>query len=199
MNVVYILTIGIAYRRIIRVMRFNLERLITEARRGNKDAFGEIYNLFLDKIYRYVYFSVKNREIAEDVTQETFFKCWKALPTFSEKKGTLSSFLFAIARNLIIDLSRKKRAVSLELVKDYQLIDAKKVDEDIIQEEENTLLAEALSKLEEKEKHMVVLRFFEELSFAEIGKIMGKREVTVRVALHRIIKSVKAEIIRNEN
>ncbi len=180
-------------------MRPDLKKLIDQAKNGDEEAFGKIYNLFLTKIYRYTYFSVRNRELAEDITQEAFLKCWGALSSFSAKKGSFSSFLFAIARNLIVDYSRKKKQISLEVVKDYQLLDTKNVDEDIIREEENKILAKALSKLEEKEKNILVLRYFEDLSFADIGRIVGKKEATVRVALHRILKFVKTEIINNEN
>ncbi|MCL4353182.1 sigma-70 family RNA polymerase sigma factor [Patescibacteria group bacterium] len=180
-------------------MDSDLKKLIEKAREGDNEAFGKIYDLFLSRIYRYIYFSIRNREAAEDLTQETFLRCWKNISSFSQKRGSFVSFLFTIARNITIDWTRKKKQVSLELVEDHQLADNIEIDKNVIRQEENQLLLKALSKLKEKEKNIIILRFFEELSFAEIGRIVGKKEATVRVSLHRILKVMREEIINHEN
>ena len=92
-----------------------LDNLTKLAQKGDKNAFGEIYNLFYKKIYRYCMYNLNNQELALDVCQDAFLKAWKSLPTFTKTEtGTLQAYLFRIAKNLIIDGSRKKKAESLE-------------------------------------------------------------------------------------
>lgn len=170
-------------------MADDLSKLITRAQRKDRDAFGEIYNLFLKRIYRFVYFSVRDQKLAEDITQDTFLRAWRSLASFSLSRGSFQAFLFAIARNLVIDWYRKKKEISLEAIADpsYQ----EHVDEKIIQDEQKQQLNRALVKLKFLERQIVTLRYFEELSFFEIGKVVHLSEGAVRVRLHRILKQLK--------
>src|SRR5579864_2871218 len=93
----------------------NLEELIQKAQKGDKDAFGQLYKDYYQRIYRYCKVNCFYQDaLAEDLCQETFVKAWKAMPSFTlEKGGTFQAFLFRIARNLIIDFSRKKKSVNI--------------------------------------------------------------------------------------
>lgn len=169
-----------------------INQLIKRAQKGDKDAFGEIYKLFLKQIFRFLYFSVRNYELAQDLTQNTFFKAWRALPSFSIPHGSFRAFLFTIARNLAIDESRKKKEIPLEAISEYP---SKEDPQEYIQiEETKKLVWEALDKLDPEDKYMVVLRFFEEFEYEEIAKTLGKKEGTVRVGLHRILKKLKSHL-----
>lgn len=170
-------------------MTDDLSRLIVRAQNGEKDAFGQIYSLFLKRIYRFIYFAVRNRQLAEDITQDTFLRAWRSFSSFSQSHGSLQAFLFAIARNLVIDWYRKKKDIPLKTVADPGYKDD--VDEKIAQDEEKQKLTHALAKLKFDQKQLVILRYFEELSFVEIGKVVGSREGTVRVRLHRILGQLK--------
>lgn len=174
----------------------DISRLIELAKEGDKDAFGKIYQTFLGKIYRFIYFSVRDKSLAEDLTQNTFIKAWKALPSFTEKKASFQTFLFTIARNTVIDYTRKKKNVSLELIENIE--SHENIEELTFQKEEKEMVTRALSKLDYFEKHIVILRFFEEMSFAEIGEIVDKKEGAVRVHIHRILKKLKEIIERTQ-
>ena len=178
-------------------MEDDLSKLIVRAQRKDKDAFGQIYNLFLKRIYRFVYFSVHNHEQAEDITQNTFLRAWRSLVSFSTSRGSFQAFLFAIARNLVIDWYRKKKEISLEAITDpsYQ----EDTSEKITQDEEKQQLNRVLSKLKFLERQIVTLRYFEELSFFEIGKVVHLSEGAVRVRLHRILKQLKIYLKEQEN
>lgn len=166
-----------------------LNQLIQRAQKGDKDAFGEIYNLFLKQVFRFLYFSLRNYELAEDLTQITFFKAWRALSTFSLSRGSFRTFLFTIARNLAIDESRKKKEIPLEAIEGYP---SKEDPEEYIQiEETKKLVWEALDKLDPEDKYVVVLRFFEEFEYKEIAKTLDKKEGAVRVGLHRILRKLR--------
>src|SRR5437868_6275116 len=105
-------------------MDHDLEALIHKAKDGDHKAYGEIYKLFYKRIYRYCHINVYDEEIAADICQETFVKAWKSLSGFSLKNGgSLQAYLFRIARNLIIDLSRKKKEVSIEFAENAETIE----------------------------------------------------------------------------
>lgn len=168
----------------------DLEKLLLSAQKGDKNAFGKIYNLFMKRIYRYCYLNSGRIEAAEDICQETFIKAWKSLPSFSLfKGGSFQAFLFRIARNCIIDLSRKKKELPLENALEVETVE--RVEDCVDREERISQVRQALSALREEEKHLVVLRFFEELSFNEISKILDIKEGALRVKTHRILIKLK--------
>ena len=168
-----------------------LSKLIERAQKGDRDAFGQIYNLFYRRIYRYCKFNLAGE--AQDICQETFLRAYKSLGKFSEKRGgSFQAYLFAIARNLIIDYRRKKKDV---LLKEYQDIgEEDDLDERIDKKRENQKLKEAIAKLAETDRQIVVLRYFEEMTTYEVAKAVGMREGALRVRLHRTLKKLK-EII----
>ncbi len=168
----------------------DLTQLIILAQEGDRDAYGKIYGVYYRRIYRYCLFNTRSRELAQDICQETFVKAWKALPAFSLKKGSsLQAFLFKIARNLIIDISRKKKTESLENY--HGLVSEEDLEGQIDKREENKVLRRAISELSEKERQIIVLHYFEELSGAEIAKVVGMREGALRVRTHRTLKKLK--------
>lgn len=168
----------------------DLNLLTLKAQKGDKEAFGKIYVYFYKRIYRYCYFNLKAAEAAEDITQETFIKAWKSLPTFRIKKGgSLQAYLFRIARNLIIDLSRKKKEVTLDSIGE---IEKEEDFEELIDKKTDTeKVRKALAKLDDLEKQIVLLRFFEDLSFTEVSKVTGVAEGNLRVKVHRTLKKLK--------
>lgn len=170
-------------------MASELKKLIERAQLGNKDAFGRIYELFFSKIYRFIYFSLGDKELSEDLAQNTFLRCWRSLQSFSDTKGSFQAFLFTIARNILIDWYRKKKEVSLEKVEDPASLE--NIESEAVKKEEKEIVWNALLRLKEFEKQVVILRYFEELSFADIAKIVGKKETAVRVKLHRTLKKMK--------
>lgn len=175
----------------------DISKLVKRVQKKDKEAFGEIYNLLFKQIFRYLYFSVRNKELAQDLTQDTFFKAWKSVSSGSTSNGSFKSFLYTIARNLVIDYYRKKKEVSLDSVGEY--VDHILVEgpEDLIaQDEEKEMVNKALSKLNDNERQFIVLRFFEELRFSEMARILDKGEGSVRVATHRVLKKLKG-ILKN--
>lgn len=168
----------------------HLSKLITKAQKGDQDAFGQIYNLFYNRIFRYCKFNSKNTSIAQDICQETFLKAWKSLPTFSQKGGSFQAYLFRIARNLIIDLSRKKKEESLENYKETLEI-KESIEEKIDNEESINKIKLALKELTHDERQIIILRYFEDLTKLEVAKVMGIREGNLRVKTYRALKKLK--------
>jgi len=174
------------------------KKLIKEAKKGSENAFGVLYTTFLSRIYRYILSYVYDSHIAEDLTQETFLKAWKYLPKYSTKKGTFQAFLYRIARNISIDHQRKRKHKVLNIEFGENVTTGEDFEEKLIADEKIKKVHEALSGLKELERQLVILRFFEELPFAEIAKIVGKREGAVRVKTFRAIKKLKDIYTKNE-
>ncbi len=171
--------------------------IVSSIQTDDKDTFAEIYRLFFKKIYRFVYFSVRNKDLAEDIAQETFLKAWKAFTTFSPKKGTVQSFLYTIARNLVIDWQRKKKPVSIDLF--YETIqDGKNIEEDFARKQNQEVIHYVMGSLSDLEKHIVIMRYFEEMTFFQIAQVIGEKEGAIRVKLHRTLKKMK-QYIENKN
>jgi RNA polymerase sigma-70 factor, ECF subfamily len=163
---------------------------IKRAQNGDKNAYGELYKQYYVRIYRYCRINMYNQPIADDVCQEVFIRAWKALPRFSLKDGgTFQAFLFRIARNLIIDLSRKKKEISIEQVekisKDDNLI------EGIARKEDIEKVRKALAKLSDIDRQIIILRYFEDMSHSEVAKVINIREGALRVRTIRLLKKLK--------
>ncbi len=168
--------------------------LVEQAKKGDKFAFGLLYKEFMPRIYRYILYLVSDTQKAEDLTQETFLKTWKYLPKFSSKKGTFQAFVYRIARNLVIDYQRKKKAVLLGIEFSKKLASNENVEEGYERHEKVGELKKALSKLAEFDRELIVLRYFEELSFREIAKTVKKKEGSIRVRVHRALAVLKENI-----
>ncbi len=171
----------------------DLDNLTKLAQKGDKNAFGAIYNLFYKKIYRYCMYNLNNQQQALDICQDTFLKAWKSLPSFSQTPtGTLQAYLFRIAKNLIIDNSRKKKTESLELHQNLQT--DSHFEEAIDTKDDIHKLNSAIATLPEKEKQIIILHYFEKLPGAQISKIVGVKEGALRVRTHRIINKLKEKL-----
>lgn len=168
----------------------DINTLITRAKKGDRNAFGEIYRQYLRRIYRFVYYFLGDSNLAEDLSQDTFIRAWRALPNFREERGTLQAFLFAIARNLVIDYQRKRKATALD-DKVLAIRSEENVEGEYVVKEERKKAKAALARLAPDEKEVVLLRFFEELSYKEIAQITKENEGAVRVKVFRILKKLR--------
>lgn len=163
--------------------------LVLKSRLGDKDAFASIYNKYVNKIYRFAFYKTSSKEIAEDITSQTFLKLWEMIAQGGQIK-TLQALLYQIARNLIIDhyRSKKNTEVPLEFETDKQTIH---IDERIHSKIDNELLRPAVMQLKEEYREVVILRYIEELSISEIAKIVDKSRGNVRTLTHRALNELK--------
>lgn len=173
-----------------------LTNLIQKAKKQEKDAFGKIYEIFYRRIFRFCKFNTRSSEIAQDICQETFIKAWKSLPSFKERGGSLQAYIFKIARNLIIDAKRKKKEERLPKYQEIETND--NLDEKITREENASKVQKALDKLDDLEKQIIILHYFEDMTGREIAQIVGIKEGNLRVKTHRALKKLKEIIGDNE-
>ncbi len=161
--------------------------------------FEELYLEFSDKIYKYIYWQTQDPYLAEDFTGEVFTRVWKNWKKF--KPDFSQAFLYRIAKNILIDFWRKnknKKELSLETSIEEGIEPS--YDEDMIGEIQKSSdiqnLHEAINKLPENLKEVVILRFIEELPAKEVGEILNITQVNVRVLQYRALQKLK-EIFKN--
>jgi len=140
---------------------------------GDVEAFGILYNTFVNQIFRYVFYQINDRMKAEDITQEVFIKSWKSIQTCRGKEDTFSAWLYRIAHNQTVDTIRKsKPEISLELIDPVGSANPE-TEAEKAQEWQKT--AAALKNLPEPQRQLIILKFLEGAENDEIGDIMGKR------------------------
>ena len=174
--------------------------LATRAGRGDAQAFGVLYDRYVDAVYRYAFYRVRNEAEAEDVTSDVFFKALRAIPRYRPRQPFLA-WLYRIARNALIDRARRSRTqVSFEDALAHPDAD-RVVDPDVslLAASDSMTLRAALAQLTPLQQEVVVLRYVEGLDTKQIGRIVGRRDGTVRgiefralAALQRLIPSREA-------
>lgn len=156
--------------------------------------FERIYNLYFREVYSFVLLLSRNEKIAEEITQETFFKALKNIDTF---KGhcKLSVWLCQIAKNTYFTyLDKQKRFDTNEIP---EQVSQKSMEEMILRKEDNFRLHKILHHLEEPYKEVFTLRVFGELSFKEISEIFEKTESWARVTFHRAKRKIR-DLLKEE-
>ena len=184
---------------------FGGEQILFLRLKKNKDkqAFIEAYDLYIDQIFRFVFFKVGSKEEAEDITSMVFLKCWNYIYEGNlADYQTLKPLLYKIARNTIIDHYRKnqnRQQVSLDDIDNtiVAIDDKQNPEEEIsVSFDFQKVMEEKLPQLKDEYREVIVLRFINELSIAEISKILGKTNGNVRVMIHRALESLQ-QLVRD--
>jgi RNA polymerase sigma-70 factor (ECF subfamily) len=167
-----------------------LKIILKKAQNGDGEAFGLIYDHFSVKIYRFIFFRIGHKEVAEDVLADTFVKGWQKIHQVNSPQA-LSAWLYQIAKNNIIDYYRiKKETVSLDAVEDFLEDEVNPVDLTSLNIEQKNLLS-LVEQLPEDQQQVIKYKFFEDLANEEIAYIMDKSEGAIRVIQHRAITRLK--------
>ena len=169
---------------------FDVDALVFSAQEGDKSAFGEIYDLFFDPIYRYVYFRVPVSEV-DDLVEVVFIKAWMNLEKYEKRDVQFSAWLFRIAHNVIIDFRRQHRSLG---VLDESLEDKSESSMPKTVTQKNMTsqaLRMAVEQLKEPYKQVITMKFLIGLSNTEIAEVLGEREGNIRVLQFRALKELK--------
>jgi len=170
-----------------------IKTLINKAKEGDSQAFGKLYDLFVDQIYRFCLIKTGDTDVAQDITSETFLRVKRYLDRYKHKN--FRAYLYTIARNLIVDYY-KRQAKTTRLLEVSLIVDEKEdVEAKMIKKQEAKQLYKAMSKLNRNYLDVITLRFIEGLSVKETAQILGRTGVSVRVIQHRALK--KLEILLN--
>lgn len=159
------------------------QQWIRQAQAGDREAFAALVGCYWPRINRWLYGLTQNTHTAEELTQEVFLKAWTALRSFS---GTgFRAWLFTIAGNALIDLRRSPKAAPTQELPESLSSNEPSPAANVVTRESLALVLESCARLPEHFRAPLLLRTQEDLSFAEIAKVLGIREVTVRWRIFR--------------
>jgi RNA polymerase sigma-70 factor (ECF subfamily) len=166
--------------------------LVKNAANGDVEAFGQLYDVYLDKIFRYVYYHVPDRMAAEDISQEVFVKAWKAIKSCRGRESTFLAWLYRIAHNHLVDHHRRQRKCkSLET----QLMSTKSTSVEMAELDLGELeLTKALCCLPEEHRSIIILKFIEGFSNQEIGQITKKSQGAIRITQMRALSRLRKHL-----
>lgn len=179
--------------------------LIRFSQSGDPDAFACLYETHLDRIHRYIYFRVFDRELAEDLTSLVFLKVWEHLGTFKNGYIPFVGWLYRIAHNTVIDYYRtRKTVIALEDVDVLKLSHSDNVDEKLDLNTCSQELAEALKELTSTQREVLILRFILGLTTMEIADKLKKGRGAIRAlqmrGLRRLAQdpAIHSQLIHDE-
>lgn len=159
-------------------------------------AFGELYERHVKRIYNYIYYRTGNHHDAEDLTERVFHRAMQHIARYQDRGVPFSAWLYRIAHNLVVNWHRdRKRRRILPL--DALIVSTLKSEapEHLTeQREEQAMLLKAIRRLPQERQQLLVLKFADRLSNAEIGRVMGRSEGAVKSLYHRTLIALRDEI-----
>jgi RNA polymerase sigma-70 factor, ECF subfamily len=154
--------------------------------------FGQIYHLYVQSIFRYLYSRIGSLPEAEDATAQTFLAALEALDRYRHE-GHLAAWLFSIARRKAMDHFRTQRPqVPLENAENVS--SETDVLQQVIQAEQIAALAKLIAALPEEEHELIRLRYIAGLSFSEIGRLLNRNEAAVKKSLYRLLARLQSQL-----
>jgi RNA polymerase sigma-70 factor (ECF subfamily) len=179
-------------------MTTNTDKIIVkQVKEGDIPAFSQLIERYQDMAFTLALSIVKNREEAEEVTQDSFMKAFKSIGSFQEK-SLFSSWLYRIVYNTAISKHRLKKPVTTELdTKEMRAFEHQHANETtgkLETSERKKILKQALAKLNEDEAYLIILYYYKELSVDEIQKITGLTISNIKVKLHRARKQLHEQL-----
>lgn len=179
------------------------KRLIKQAKRGDREAFAEIVELYKDKIFQLAYRMTGNRQEAEDIAQETFLRVYANINQYNEGYK-FSTWIYRIATNLCIDRARKKKpdfsldekAAGTEGLDWYSRLSSpdKTPEETVVTQELQNHVQDAITQLSPKYRSIMILRYIEDLSLQEISELLKLPITTIKTRIHRGREALRGKL-----
>jgi RNA polymerase sigma-70 factor, ECF subfamily len=171
--------------------------LVGRAGEGDASAYGCLYDRYIDQIYRYVYFRVRNQAEAEDLTELTFLKTFELVQKDGDKIVYFKAWIYRTAHNLVIDHYRTRKNPA-DLDEAVNVHDPDPLPETaVIKGEEDVLLHRMVGKLEGIYQQVITCRFINGFSYEETAQIMGIKSSNVGVIQYRALKKLRS-LLRKE-
>jgi RNA polymerase sigma-70 factor, ECF subfamily len=179
-------------------LNLEVEGIVDQAVGGDTEAFGKLYEIYADRIFRHIYYRTSNIDDARDLTQEVFTKAWQVLPKYKRTKTPFLGWLFTISHNRVIDYYRTK--------KDHAYLNNEIDMEDRMSSPESLVEAEftqqevrrVILQLPEDQQQVILMSFIEGFEYNEIATALNKSEGNIRVIMHRGLKKMRQILDRAE-
>lgn len=169
-----------------------LRALVDLAKAGDAEAFGQLYDHYVQGVFRFIYYRVGSRPLAEDLTSETFARGLRSIQRFNWQGKDFGAWLTTIARNLVADhfkSSRSRLEVITEVIPENRNT-VPSPEEDVLSLISNELLYEAVNQLPKEQRDCVLMRFIQGLSIAQTAASLGRSEGAVKQLQLRAIRGL---------
>lgn len=174
--------------------------LVSAAQKGDSAAFGELYDRYVDTVYRYVLFRLGDRELAEDITSETFLRALRRITSVSYQGRDVGAWFITIARNIVLDHVKSSR-YKLEFVTDEvsesgsapfvgQSDGEDGPEQRALAGATRAALLRCIAELGDDQRECIILRFIQGLSLSETAQIMRRNEGAVKALQHRAVRKL---------
>jgi RNA polymerase sigma-70 factor (ECF subfamily) len=173
--------------------------LVTRAQAGDGEAFGQLYDRYVDTVFRFVYYRVNDRALAEDFTSETFLRALRRIGTISYQGRDIGAWFVTIARNIVLDHVKSARN-RLEVTTGDTLEgreQAQSTESAVLRTLDSERLMAAIATLGDEQRECVMLRFIHGMSVSETAEIMGKNDGAIKALQHRAVRKL-ADLVGGE-
>ncbi|NIX55922.1 MAG: sigma-70 family RNA polymerase sigma factor [candidate division Zixibacteria bacterium] len=172
------------------------EDALARAAQGDSEAIGVLYDRYVERIYNYIYYRTSNQHDAEDLTSRVFTRAIKHIPNYEDRGLPFSAWLYRIAHNLVANWHRdNSRRHLVGLDDSFNLPGNQEHPESkVVRSEEENFLLDLVSNLPEDRQQLLILKFVDHHSNAEIGEIMGRTEGAIKSLYHRTLISLRDEV-----
>jgi RNA polymerase sigma-70 factor (ECF subfamily) len=168
--------------------------LVQRAQSGEAEAFGLLYDRYVDLVYRYVYYRVGGVALAEDLVSETFLRALRRIDSFTWQGRDFAAWLVTIARNLITDHFKSGRyrleVTTEDILESAPNQTAEGPESQVLDALTNQTLLEAVRQLNPEQQECIVLRFLQGLSVSETAHIMGKNDGAIKALQYRAVRAL---------
>jgi RNA polymerase sigma-70 factor (ECF subfamily) len=177
-------------------LEYNETDVLLRASQGDRDAFGELYARYIDRIFNYVYYRTGNTHDAEDLTARVFQRAMNHIHNYTDRGVPFSAWLYRIAHNLVANWHRDRSRKQEIPISDIPVLPAKgdHPETKLVRTEEQEALLRLIRKLPPERQQLLILKFVENLSNAEIGQIMGRSEGAIKSLYHRTLLALRDQI-----
>jgi RNA polymerase sigma-70 factor, ECF subfamily len=172
------------------------EAQLIEAARQDPQAFGSLYELYVERIYAYIYHRVGNVQDAEDLTARTFYRALDSMAGYEDRGAPFAAWLFRIAHNLVANWYRdrsRRRFLSLDKLWGHSE-ESDTPHQQVEQEETRAALWSAISRLPEERRNLLLFKFGSQLSNLEIGEMMNKSESAIKSLYFRTLAALRSDL-----
>ncbi len=171
-------------------------RLVTLAQAGDGEAFGQLYDRYVDIVFRFIYYRVNDRGMAEDFTSETFLRALRRISTITYQGRDIGAWFITIARNIVLDHMKSARH-RLEITT-ADTIEGKESSPSpeaaVLDALSSDRLMHAVKQLGDEQRDCVMLRFIQGFSVSETAAVMGKNDGAIKALQHRAVRKL-AELV----
>ena len=174
-------------------MEYREEDVLARASTGDRDAFGELYERYAERIFNYVYYRTGNQHDAEDLTARVFQRAMNHIKNYTDRGVPFSAWLYRIAHNLVANWHRDRSRKQEIPIDDLPILPTKgeHPERNLMRSQEQDALLRMIRKLPPERQNLLILKFVEDMSNAEIGKIMGRSEGAVKSLYHRTLLALR--------